>query len=88
LVNLHHQTITDAIGDFGSEDLVPKRAITMGVGTILQAKAIVLMAWGTKKAAIVKQALHADINEHTPATFLREHANTLFVLDLEAASQL
>jgi len=88
LVHLHGQTIADAAGDFGGEDKVPKTAITMGVGTILHAKHVVLLAWGCKKAPIVKRAIEDEISDAVPASFLREHASSIFVLDREAAAEL
>ena len=61
LVELHPQTIADAADDFGGSEHVPRRAITMGVATILAARQIVLMAWGSKKAPIIKRALEGEV---------------------------
>ena len=55
LITLDHITRTDAASDFYGEENVPRRAITMGVGTILEARNIVLLAWGEGKAAVVKR---------------------------------
>lgn len=88
LVTLDHVTRADAAGDFFGLENVPARAITMGVGTILEAREIVLMATGARKADIIQQALEGKITSKVPASFLREHANTLWFLDEAAASQL
>jgi glucosamine-6-phosphate deaminase len=57
----------------------------MGIGTILEATRIVLMAWGEGKAGIVRQTLEREICDHVPASLLREHDNVSFVLDHPAA---
>ena len=85
MVILNKVTIADAVNDFGSEDLVPKKAITMGVSTILNAKKIFLMAWGEKKAKIVAESLLNLISEEVPATYLQKHSNVEYVLDKEAS---
>lgn len=88
LVTLDKKTRTDNAKDFTSEENVPKRAITMGVGTILKAKKIYLFAWGDKKAEIVKEAVEGEINWNVPATFLQNHNDCLFILDDAAATEL
>ena len=67
---------------------MPTHAITMGCGTILEARRIVLLAWGDKKAAIVKEALEGPVNDQVSASFLQEHDNASFYLDRDAASEL
>lgn len=88
IITLDHITRVDASSDFNGIDNVPKRAITMGVSTILKSKRIVLMAWGQNKADIIKRTVQGDISSEVPATFLQNHANTTFVLDQSAASEL
>ena len=88
MVTLDSLTISDAAGDFQSEENVPKKAITMGVGTIMTARKIVLMAWGEKKASIIKKAVEGQVVENVPATYLHHHKNTTFILDKEAAAEL
>ncbi|MFD0861362.1 glucosamine-6-phosphate deaminase [Sungkyunkwania multivorans] len=88
LIRLDKVTILDAASDFFGEENVPARAITMGVGTILSAKKIYLMAWGEGKAAIIKQTVEGPVTESIPATFLQQHSNCEIVLDQAAASQL
>ncbi len=88
IVTLDSLTIADAAGDFYSEENVPRKAITIGVGTIMQSKRIVLMAWGEKKASIVQEAIEDPVVDAVPATYLQQHANTEIILDKEAAEDL
>jgi len=88
LVRLDRVTRLDAASDFFGEENVPRRAITMGVGTIMEAKRIIIMAWGEGKAPIVQQAVEGEIKESVPATFLQHHKNCDFVLDDAASSYL
>lgn len=88
LVTLNKVTKTDAAKDFGGYKKVPEKAITMGVGTVLSAKRIVLLAWGANKASIIARTIEGDISSQIPATFLQEHDNTTFVIDQTAASEL
>ena len=88
LVILDSLTRADAADDFYGVENVPVRAITMGVGTILSAREIILMATGPRKAEIVHEALEGKITSKIPASFLREHANSQFYLDEAAASHL
>jgi glucosamine-6-phosphate deaminase len=88
MVTLDILTRRDASGDFFGEENVPRRAITMGVGTIHKARKVYLMAWGEGKASIIRKTVEGPISDLVPATFLQEHANTVFVLDDAAASEL
>lgn len=88
IITLDQVTIIDAASDFFGEGNVPKKAITMGVGTILKSKRIITMAWGEGKGPIVQKAIEGPVTDQIPATFLQKHANTLIVLDEAAASQL
>jgi len=88
MVTLDSLTIADAAADFHSGENVPRKAITMGVGTIMQSKYIIIMAWGEKKASIAQQAIEGLITDSVPATYLQEHPNVEFVLDKEAAADL
>ena len=88
IITLDHITRVDASSDFNGIDNVPKRAITMGVSTILKSKRIVLMAWGQNKAAVIKRTIQGEITSEVPATFLQNHSNATFVLDQFAASEL
>jgi len=88
IVTLDDLTKKDAAKDFGAKSNVPLKAITMGVGTIFKAKEIILMAWGSKKASIIKKAVEEDISSEVPATFLQLSNQVEFVLDKAAASLL
>jgi glucosamine-6-phosphate deaminase len=88
LVRLDSTTRRDASKDFGSEDEVPFKALTMGVSTILKAKQIILMAWGQNKAPMIKETLEGSISSQNPSSFLQKHPNTIVILDEQAASQL
>jgi len=88
LVTLDRITRLDAASDFFGEENVPRKAITMGVGTILQAKRIIIMAWGEGKASIVRKAVEGPVTESVTASFLQEHPNTTFVLDTASAAEL
>ncbi len=88
LVKLDHLTRVDAVKDFGKEEYVPYRAITMGISTILKARQIFIMAWGSHKASVVQHAIEGDITEMVPATYLQNHNNVKFYLDAAAASEL
>ena len=88
MVNLDNITRIDAAADFFGEEHVPRKAITMGVGTIMSAKRIIIMAWGEGKAGISKKAIEGPMVEQVPATFLQTHPNTTFVLDEAAGAAL
>ena len=88
LITLDHSTRIAAAGDFFGLANVPKKAITMGVRTILQARRIIIMAWGEGKSGVVQKAVEGPITEHVPASFLQNHQNTTFFVDQSASSQL
>ena len=88
LITLDIVTRRDAASDFFGEENVPRRAITMGVGTILEARQIYLMAFGEGKASIVAQAIEGEVSKSIAASFLQEHQNAKFVLDEAAAERL
>ena len=73
---------------FGNADLVPRRAITMGVGTIIDARRCVLLASGHEKAAIIAKAVEGPITAMISATALQLHSRCTVVVDEAAASQL
>ena len=88
LINLDNKTRVDAAGSFYGKENVPKRAVTMGIGTILHAKAIVLMAWGIGKAEAMKMSVEAEISSQVPASYLQYHPNVRFITDDAASSEL
>ena len=88
LITLDRLTMLDAASGFFGIENVPRRAITMGVGTILQAKKIYMMAWGEGKANIVRETIEGAINTSIPATFLQQHNQTEVILDTAASAEL
>ncbi|MBB4081091.1 glucosamine-6-phosphate deaminase [Lewinella aquimaris] len=88
LITLDHLTRSDAAAEFNGIANVPTRALTMGIATIMQARRIVMMAWGNKKAEIVRKAVEGAPSVQTPATLLQGHPNLTMVLDTEASAQL
>ena len=88
IITLNHLTRVDAAPAFLGMDNVPKKAITMGICTTKSATRIVLLAWGINKSSIVKQTIEREITSNVPATYLQDHDNTTFVLDIAASSEL
>ena len=88
LITLDRLTCIDAASDFFGIENVPRRAITMGVGTILKARKILLLAFGENKASVVAGSIEGDITPTIPATFLQQHPCTEFILDQAAAADL
>jgi len=73
---------------FGGEDKMPRRAITMGVGTIIEARRCVLLATGSSKAAVLAQAVEGPITSMVTASALQLHPRCTVVVDEEAATGL
>ena len=88
LVKLDPVTISDATREFVREDLVPRRAITMGIQSIFKAKKIYLFAWGGKKAKILKDAVEGPITKDIPASYLQDHPNVQILCDKNASVEL
>ena len=88
LVTLDHITRFDAAPAFNGIENVPKKAITMGINTILASKRIILMAWGNKKADVVLKSIEGKIDPNIPCSYLQNHNNATVVLDSEAASDI
>jgi glucosamine-6-phosphate deaminase len=88
MVTLDPVTRRDAAGDFFGEENVPQQAITMGVGTIMEARKVVLMAFGEHKAPIVVRAVEQPQTEAISASFLQSHPDATVLLDEAAAGDL
>jgi glucosamine-6-phosphate deaminase len=88
LMTLDINTKIDAAVDFGGLAKVPKKAITLGVDKIMQAKRIVLLAWGEHKAESVARAVEGQVTSDIPASYLQQHTNATFILDETAAALL
>ena len=85
---LTSQTIEDNARFFDSPDEVPVYSITMGVGTILEAQKIILLANGANKAEAVAAAIEGPVTSMCTASALQMHRDTVFLLDQESASGL
>lgn len=88
LITLDSVTRMDAASDFFGAENVPRRAITMGVGTILEARRVIIIALGENKAPIVARTVEGEISSAIPATYLQRHTNAEFILDEAAADTL
>ena len=88
LVNLENSTRIANVYEFSNISEVPRMAITMGLNTILKAKSIILMAWGSAKAGVVQKAVEGYVNEQVPASVLQQHGDCIFVMDEAGAAEL
>ncbi len=88
LITLDRVTRIDAASDFFGIEHVPRRAITMGVGTILSAKRVILMGFGEHKAQTIFRAVEEPMTPSIAASFLQEHPNAQIYLDSAAAAKL
>ncbi len=87
-VQLAKETIKANQRFFVSESDVPKKAISMGIGSILKARKIILIAFGKNKAKAIKDTVEGRPTEMVPASALQSHADVEIFLDKEAASLL
>ena len=85
LVTLAPQTREDAAESFGGIENVPLQAVSLGIGTILDAREIALMASGSAKAEVVRDAWTGSVTEALPASLVRTHPNAHLYLDRSAA---
>jgi len=88
LITLDFTTRSDASLDFGGLANVPRKAITLGIKKIMQARRIVLIAWGEHKSPIIRQAVEGPVAEHIPASYLQGHPNAQIVMDESCAAGL
>jgi glucosamine-6-phosphate deaminase len=89
IVDLAESTIKDNARFFeGNLDLVPKKAITMGIKDIMAAKEIVLIATGKAKSKAINEVVNGKVDTFVPATILQKHPNVHLYLDKDAASKL
>ena len=85
---LTQQTCCDNARFFGSEESVPRHVITMGIGTIMEARENLLLAFGTNKARAVAEAVEGPITSLNPASILQMHPVVKVILDEPAAADL
>lgn len=85
---LTHETVRDNARFFGSEETVPRLAITMGVGTILDSRRCLLLACGSSKSVAVHAAVEGPVTAQVTASALQLHREVICVIDEEAATGL
>jgi glucosamine-6-phosphate deaminase len=88
LVTLDRATITAAASDFYGEKNVPRKALTMGIGTMFKAKKVFLLAWGEGKAPIIKKMVEGPMTDQVPASILQQHDDATIILDEASAETL
>ena len=87
-VKLTENTIKANSRFFDNEDEVPKSAICMGTANIMDAKKVVLMAFGEKKAQAIKEMIEVPVTEQVPASILQKHPDVTVIVDKAAAQEL
>ena len=88
LITLDYGTRLSAASNFFGEENVPNYCITMGIETIMNAKRIIMMAWGEGKSKIVCKMVEGPVTEMMPASILQKHPNASFIFDTASASDL
>ncbi|MGL5641626.1 MAG: glucosamine-6-phosphate deaminase [Paraclostridium sp.] len=88
LVDLKESTIKANARFFDSIDDVPKKAVTMGIGSIFKAKKIMLLASGEGKSEAIYNTVHGDVTPQVPSSILQFHSDVILILDEAAASKL
>lgn len=87
VVELTESTINANKSEFGEEKM-PTQALSMGIGTILEAKNLLMLATGKSKAEVIKYLLNHHDDPNCPATFLKSHPHFTLVLDPDAGSKI
>lgn len=85
LITMNHTTRVSAASDFFGVEYVPYHAITMGIGTIMEARKIYYLAWGEGKSGSIKKLVEGNITDQNPASYLQQHGNVSVIID-DAAS--
>ncbi|WP_027962054.1 glucosamine-6-phosphate deaminase [Halomonas halodenitrificans] len=88
VIALSEQTRRDNGRFFSDQSEVPTHALTLGIQDILEAEEIMLVATGSKKAAIMAELYHGGVDEALPASALKQHHNVTIVMDSQAAALL
>ena len=88
LCTLDPVTRKAASSDFFGEQNVPTQAITMGLGTILEARKILLLALGEHKARIIRELCEGEVTERVPASHLQDHPDATILVDEASGSEL
>lgn len=87
-VSLTQTTIDSNARFFDKEEDVPRFAYSMGIGSIMKAKKIILMAYGENKADAVKAMMEGPVTPNLPASALQNHPDVTIIVDEAAASKL
>lgn len=87
-VHLTESTIEANKRFFDDEKDVPRYAISMGIGSIMKGKQIILMAYGENKADAIKATIKGPVTDHVPASVLQNHKDAIIIIDEAAASKL
>ncbi len=87
LILIDSTSRSEAAHNLGIDNL-PPCSITMGVGTIMEARKVFLLAWGEEKADIIKKAVEDKISDSLPASYLQMHQNATVCIDLPTAAHL
>lgn len=87
-VYLTQKTIADNARFFSSVDEVPKSALTMGIGEIMKAKKLLMLATGANKADAVSRMINGPVDVSCPASILQKHPNVVVILDQSAAEKI
>lgn len=88
LIALDNSTRLANSYEFTSMAVVPRLAITVGIGPIMEARRIILLAWGQHKAHVVRKAVEGHSTDMVPASLLQQHPSCTFILDEQAAAEL
>ncbi|HNR65673.1 MAG TPA: glucosamine-6-phosphate deaminase [Atribacterota bacterium] len=88
LVNLSKATIHANVKYFNDIKEVPRQALTMGIGTIMKAEKIILLASGRKKSPVIVKTIKGPVSTEVPATVLQLHNEVTIILDQDVASKL
>ena len=89
----HKETLDESTIDanarfFASRDEVPRYAVTMGMGNIMRAKALLMIISGNKQDAAKKLLMQDSIDPHCPATFMRMHRDATVILEKKLADEI
>lgn len=88
LKTLTAETIRDNARFFGGEEQVPRLAVTMGVGTILESRRCLMLAFGERKAAAIRSMVEGPVTSQVTASALQLHREVLVIVDEQAAGWL
>jgi glucosamine-6-phosphate deaminase len=88
LMLLDNESLRDLKHYYSSVSEIPNSAITMGLATMLNAKQVVLLAWGEHKSGILKEIIEGKVDDTVPASYLQLHKNAMAAIDVSAAQQL